>query len=140
MILLCDTDETDHLRQMLGAVIDAIVLKVQPAQVLFATIKHLMDIPAPTPPRMSTPQTTVSATSAPIVATTQTQAGKGVGLTERERHIVKLVVEGLSNKEIAARMHLADTTVRHHLTKIFDKLGVSNRQNLLIRAHRHGIG
>ena len=66
-------------------------------------------------------------------------AGRQLDLTAREREIVKLVAEGLSNKEIAERLSMADTTVLHYLTKIFDKLGVSNRQHLLIRAHHHGV-
>jgi DNA-binding NarL/FixJ family response regulator len=138
IILLCDMDKMDSLRQTLGAVIDAIVLKVQPAQVLFATIRHLMDIPKhSTSPMGTAANRRPLHTTAPVSA--EQPRGKEAGLTDRERHIVRLVVEGLSNKEIAARLHLADTTVRHHLTKIFDKLGVSNRQNLLIHAHRHGI-
>jgi DNA-binding NarL/FixJ family response regulator len=135
IILLCHLDEAEHSRQMLGAVIDAIVLKVQPAQVWFAMIRHVMDLPELQTRRMGTAKETAST----IRATGQPDQCTDADLTERERHIVKLVLEGLSNKEIAARLHLADTTVRHNLTKIFDKLGVSNRQNLLIHAHRHKI-
>ena len=61
------------------------------------------------------------------------------GLTEREREVVRLISEGLSNKDIADRLCISSITVRHHLTNIFDKLGVSNRQKLLIRAHQHGL-
>ena len=82
---------------------------------------------------------TATTTQASVRATDQPSQRTESGITPQEREIVKLVVGGLSNKEIAARLHLADTTVRHHLTKIFDKLGVSNRQKLLIHAHRQGI-
>ena len=60
-------------------------------------------------------------------------------LTQRERDIVQLVGQGLSNKEIADRVSLAVITVRHHLTSIFDKLGVANRQKLLVHAHQEGV-
>ena len=139
IILLCDMDQTEHLRQMLGAFIDAIVLKIQPTQVWFATIRHLMDLPELPTPRMGAAKKTATTTQASVRATDQPSQRTESGITPQEREIVKLVVEGLSNKEIAARLHLADTTVRHHLTKIFDKLGVSNRQKLLIHAHRQGI-
>jgi len=52
-------------------------------------------------------------------------------LTAREREIIGLVAEGLHNKAIAQRLHISDTTVRHHLTSVFDKLGVANRLELM---------
>ena len=133
LILLCDIDQAEHSRQTLGACIDSIVLKVQPTPVLFATIKHLMDIPENTTPPMGT----APGTHERVAPRGRSQQGTEARLTERERQIVQLVAEGLSNKEIADRLHIADTTVRHHLTRIFDKLNVSNRQNLLIRVHQH---
>ncbi|MDQ3235875.1 MAG: response regulator transcription factor, partial [Pseudobdellovibrionaceae bacterium] len=70
---------------------------------------------------------------------TPCQARWPEGLTERERDVVRLISQGLSNKDIADRLCISSITVRHHLTNIFDKLGVSNRQKLLIRAHQYGI-
>jgi DNA-binding NarL/FixJ family response regulator len=61
------------------------------------------------------------------------------GLTEREREVIVLIGQGLSNKDIADRLCISVITVRHHLTSIFDKLGVSTRQKLLIRAHQYGL-
>ncbi|MGZ8374435.1 MAG: helix-turn-helix domain-containing protein [Nitrospira sp.] len=40
-----------------------------------------------------------------------------------------------SNKDIAYQLSISDSTVRYHLTNIFDKVGVPNRQNLLIHTH-----
>ncbi len=60
-------------------------------------------------------------------------------LTEREREIVTLVGEALSNKQIAGRLFISHATVRHHLTSIFGKLGVANRLELLRYAFRHGL-
>ena len=60
-------------------------------------------------------------------------------LTAREREIIGLVGLGLKNKDIANRLSISDITVRHHLTSIFCKLGVSDRQKLLILAHRNGL-
>lgn len=61
------------------------------------------------------------------------------GLTARERDIVASVVEGCSNREIAARYSLSEDTVKHHLTNIFDKLGVSSRLELAMAALHHGL-
>jgi len=51
-------------------------------------------------------------------------------LTRRERQVVELVVEGLLDKEIAQRLGISYTTVRTHLDRSFQKLGVSNRSRL----------
>jgi len=57
-------------------------------------------------------------------------------MTECERDVIRLVCQGLSNKEIADRLSIADSTVRHQLTNSFDKIGVPNRQMLLIQAYQ----
>jgi DNA-binding NarL/FixJ family response regulator len=59
--------------------------------------------------------------------------------TTREREIIRLIALGLKNKDIANRLSISDITVRHHLTSIFCKLEVADRQNLLILAHRYGL-
>jgi len=64
--------------------------------------------------------------------------GWPLSLTEQERKIVQLVSQGLSNKEIADNVGAASITVRHHLTRIFSKFGVVNRQTLLIRTFKRG--
>ena len=60
-------------------------------------------------------------------------------LTNREREVIALLGEGIKNKEIAERLFISETTVRHHLTSIFDKLEVADRVELLIYALRHGL-
>ena len=60
-------------------------------------------------------------------------------LTEREREVIALIGEGLKNKQIGDRLSISETTVRHHLTSIFAKLGVESRLEMLIFAHRHGL-
>jgi DNA-binding NarL/FixJ family response regulator len=60
-------------------------------------------------------------------------------LTEREREVITAVGDGLKNKDIGERLFISDITVRHHLTSIFGKLGVSDRLELVIYAYRHGL-
>jgi two-component system nitrate/nitrite response regulator NarL len=56
------------------------------------------------------------------------------GLTPREREVIALIAEGLKNKQIAERLFISDTTVTHHLSSVFSKLGVSDRLELVIYA------
>ena len=51
----------------------------------------------------------------------------------------RLVGEGLKNKQIAERLVISEATVRHHLTSIFSKLGVTDRFELVIYAYRYGL-
>jgi two-component system nitrate/nitrite response regulator NarL len=61
------------------------------------------------------------------------------GLTARELEIVATVTGGLTNREIAQRFSLSEETVKHHLTKVFGKLGVSNRLELALFAINHHL-
>jgi two-component system nitrate/nitrite response regulator NarL len=67
------------------------------------------------------------------------EVGKIDALTKREREVVRLVAEGLRNKLIADRLFISEVTVRHHLTSVFGKLGVGDRQELMLYALRHGL-
>lgn len=61
------------------------------------------------------------------------------GLTPRELQVVATVVAGYSNREIAKKFSLSEDTVKHHLSKIFDKTGASNRLELALFAIHHRI-
>jgi len=60
-------------------------------------------------------------------------------LTPREREIIAAVAAGESNREVAQRLSLAEDTVKHHISNVFDKLGVSNRAELAAYAASHGL-
>ncbi len=60
------------------------------------------------------------------------------GLTERELGILKLVGEGMSNKQIGKNLFISDRTVQAHLSNIFSKLGVSSRTEAVMHAVRKG--
>jgi len=68
-----------------------------------------------------------------------TEEAKIETLTEREREVISAVGEGLKNKQIGERLFISDVTVRHHLTSIYAKLGVTDRLELVIYAYRHGL-
>jgi DNA-binding NarL/FixJ family response regulator len=60
-------------------------------------------------------------------------------ITPREREVLQKLAEGLSNKEIAARLHMSVDTERTHMMNILNKLGVHSRLQALVFAARHGL-
>jgi DNA-binding NarL/FixJ family response regulator len=60
-------------------------------------------------------------------------------LTEREREILSLLARGHPNKVIAQRLQIAENTVKNHVTRIFQTLGVTDRTQAALWAQRHGV-
>jgi two-component system, NarL family, nitrate/nitrite response regulator NarL len=67
--------------------------------------------------------------------TSKPQVPNNGPLTTRERQVIVVLAEGLTNKEIARRLKLAEGTVKVHLHRIYQKLQVANRTALAILAH-----
>ncbi|MEZ0578438.1 response regulator [Nocardioides sp. MH1] len=62
-----------------------------------------------------------------------------VELSPRETEVLRLVVEGLLNKQIAQRLGITERTVKAHLTSIFQRTGVADRTQAALWAQRHGL-
>ncbi len=60
-------------------------------------------------------------------------------LSEREREVLRLIAEGLSNQELAARLHLSPQTVKVHTRNIYSKLGVASRTQAVARGRDLGF-
>lgn len=60
-------------------------------------------------------------------------------LTEREMEVLQLIAQGKSNQEVADELFIGIKTVKYHLTNLFGKLGVEDRTQAAIYAHRHGL-
>jgi DNA-binding NarL/FixJ family response regulator len=81
----------------------------------------------------------VVATVARAPARSRAGAADGIRLTRREMDIVSLVLNGCPNKRIADECAIGQRTVKHHLTNVFGKLGVSNRLELVVFAIQHQL-
>jgi two-component system, NarL family, nitrate/nitrite response regulator NarL len=67
------------------------------------------------------------------------EAARIAALTAREVEVVALIREGLKNKQIAERLFISEATVHHHLTTIYDKLGIAGRLKLLLFAQQYRL-
>lgn len=137
IMLLSGFEDKDCMREALEYGIDGVILKVQPPQVVLAAIDALFS-----PVHSNGLDSRDGGGFGNSTKSFKPNADGGSptaiwpdALTEREREVIGLVRQGLSNKDIAHRLSISDSTVRHHLTSIFDKVGVPNRQKLLVHAH-----
>jgi len=80
-----------------------------------------------------------SAAAQALVASTDQASSTGDDLTQREREILVLLVEGKTNKEIASNLSLSEGTVRFHVSNILAKMGASNRTEAVSLALQQGI-
>ena len=64
---------------------------------------------------------------------------RGPELTGREREVLELVAAGLPNKRIAMRLEISEKTVKAHLTRVYERIGVSDRTQAALWAREHGM-
>jgi two-component system, NarL family, response regulator LiaR len=85
--------------------------------------------------RLTKPKVVVREVQVPASATFVRDEGQleALGITPRELEILQWIAEGLSNKEIAARAHVSENTVKTHSSRLFDKLGARRRTQAVQR-------
>ena len=74
-----------------------------------------------------------------LIETTNQPPEPGLALTEREREVLALMVEGLNNTQIAARLTVSPSTIKSHVSNILAKLGVASRTEAVTLALRNRI-
>ncbi|MDH5195273.1 MAG: response regulator transcription factor [Nitrospira sp.] len=136
ILLLSGFEEKDRMHEAFECGVEGVLLKIQPPEVVLAMIDALYPLPCLHTHFVQDLEaiTDLKPTFISKTGIERQYATWPKGLTEREREIIKLLRQGLSNKDIAHALSISDSTVRHHLTNIFDKVGVPNRQKLLVHA------
>jgi DNA-binding NarL/FixJ family response regulator len=138
VIVLTTFDADEHVLQALAAGADGFLLKDTPPPEIVAAIRAVAE---------GEPMLSPSATRAVLGRIRESSTGDRSGvaqraldtLTERERDVALEVGRGLSNAEIARRLHLSVPTVKAHVSRLFDKLQVTNRVQIAIVVHDAGL-
>ena len=134
-ILLAGNIDRVQLMTAVRLGVRGMVLKDAPAEVLFGAIMYVL---AGQYWLGQTLVTDLLEAVRPLIQSSSAAAA-GPRLTPRERQVLQMVVAGHSNREIAQQWTVSEETIKHHLTRMFDKVGAANRVELAMVATRDGL-
>ncbi|MER7006030.1 response regulator transcription factor [Dactylosporangium sp. NPDC000555] len=132
LLTMFDTDEHLHAALRLG--VSGFLLKVSPPEQLVDAVRIVAAGDALIDPAVTT-RVIASFAAHPVPDPTPELET----LTAREREVLELLVRGLSNAEIGGRLHLGEATVRTHVSRIFQKLGLRDRVQAVVYGYEAGI-
>ena len=134
VLVLTTYDDDEWLYDAIRAGASGYLLKDTPRADLIRAIKGTVEGDAYVDPAVTARLLASVAQSKPI-----SQQPTQISLSDRDREVLLLITQGLSNADIAARLYLAEGTVRNYTSAIFAKLGVSDRTQAAIAALRYGL-
>jgi DNA-binding NarL/FixJ family response regulator len=129
-----DTDEDAFAALQAGA--SGFLLKNAPPADLLAAIRVIAAGDAVVAPRVTKRLLDRFVVPAPAARVFDVRLDR---LTDRERQVLLLVAEGLSNAEIGERLRVAETTVKTHVGRVLTKLGLRDRVQLVVLAYESGL-
>ena len=134
VLILTTFDLDEYVFEALGAGASGFVLKDDPPEQLIAAIRTVARGDALLSPAV-TKRVIKQFTRAP-----RASPPKGFDeLTEREREVLRLLAGGLSNAEIGRELFISETTVKTHVTRVLQKLGLRDRVQAVVLAHQTGL-
>jgi DNA-binding NarL/FixJ family response regulator len=134
VLILTTFDLDEYIYEALSAGASGFVLKDDPPERLLAAIRTVAAGDALLSPAVT------RRVIREFTRTPRVEAPAGVSeLTEREREVFRLIVEGLSNAEIGERLFISDTTVKTHVTHVLQKLDLRDRVQAVVMAYRTGL-
>lgn len=135
VLVLTTFDDDEHLYPALAAGAAGFLVKDTAPADLLSAIRRTVGGDTPLSPQLLRRLVDRAVDAAPAPAVPEPPQA---ALTDREREVLALVGDGLSNQEIADRLHLGVTTVKTHVANLMGKTGCDNRVRLAVHAHRRG--
>jgi DNA-binding NarL/FixJ family response regulator len=124
--------------EFVHAGVSGFIMKDATLEDLVNTIRSVADGAHVLPPQMT--GTLFSQIAREAVIRGRPEALSAVRMTPREREVINLIAEGLSNKEMAGRLHIASHTVKSHVRNIMEKLMLHTRLQIAAYAHSEEPG
>lgn len=126
----------EDIVEFVNAGVSGFIMKEATLEDLVNTIRTVAEGAHVLPPQMT--GTLLSRIAREAVTVGRPEPLDSVRMTPREREVINLIAEGLSNKEIAERLHIATYTVRSHVRNVMEKLMLHTRLQIAAYAHRDG--
>jgi DNA-binding NarL/FixJ family response regulator len=139
ILILTTFDLDEYAYRALRAGASGFLLKDAPVAELVAGIRAVAAGHAVTAPRITRLLIDRFAAHDAVDPPHPVEVSRHPSLTPRENEVLLLVADGRSNAEIATELHIAEVTVKTHVTGVLTKLGLRNRVAAAIYAHEHGL-
>jgi DNA-binding NarL/FixJ family response regulator len=137
VIVLTTFDADDYVLRALAAGADGFLLKDTPPPEILQAIRRVADGEPMLSPSVT--RSLIKQVAPPDRSRTTVAQERIEGLTERERDVALAVGRGLSNADIASELYLSVPTVKAHVSRLFEKLEVTNRVQIAIVVHDAGL-
>jgi DNA-binding NarL/FixJ family response regulator len=124
----------EDIVEFVNAGVSGFIMKDATLEDLVSTIRSVANGAHVLPPQMTA--TLFSQIARDAVAKGRPETLESVRMTPREREVINLIAEGLSNKEIAGRLNIATHTVKSHVRNVMEKLTLHTRLQIAAYAHR----
>jgi DNA-binding NarL/FixJ family response regulator len=125
----------EEIAEFVNAGVAGFILKDASFEDFVGTIRSVADGARVLPPPMT--GTLFSQIAKVAVRRGSAEALEAVRMTQREHEVVALIGAGMSNKEIAQRLHIAADTVKSHVRNVMEKLALHTRLQIAVYSHRH---
>ncbi len=137
VIILTTFDADDYVYRALEVGASGFLLKDTPPQDLIRAVEVVAEGAAMLSPAIT--RRLIDQFAHPVPARQRAAQLKIADLTERERHVVRGVAQGLANAEIGRQLFMSEATVKTHVSRLLTKLGLTNRVQVAILAHDAGL-
>ncbi|GII64220.1 DNA-binding response regulator [Sphaerisporangium krabiense] len=138
VIVLTTFDEDEHVAAALRAGVSGFMLKISPPEHLIEAVRTVAAGGGLLHPAVTLRVIAAFATQ-PDPARTPPRPAELDSLTARETDVLKLLAQGLTNTQIAARLYLGEATVKTHLSRVLMKLNLTTRVQAVVFAYESGL-